>query len=337
MSLSDFVGQEKVKEYIDLLCRAAQAGRQFPHLGIYGPAGCGKTTLGEGIAAELGASFIYINATAVKTPVVFREPIAKAISKEGRNKQFIILIDEAHALSSSLQDSLLSVLEKPALLCTPLPKRTKLPNGKWAPKGYIIKEKLPDNITFMFATTDKGELNEPLTTRLEPINLQEYSLEEKVEFVKQRLIKENITLELEDAQLIASISKNMRHLRRLTQRLGDFGAANNVTVLSANNVSKVIDMLGMDKWGCDEADRKYLSYIKEHGPVSLDSIARYLNVQNKEVKSKIEPFLIRKEWVQVTSKGRVITDKCRKEKYGEAVSASNGEDILDILLPMSED
>lgn len=318
MDFTDFIGQEHSKENLRLLIRAAKAGRKFPHLGLYGPAGSGKTTLAEIICNELDAELVYINGAAITSPVVFRKPIAQAVSRHGKNKLYIIVVDECHAIPGKIQNNLLSVLEEPAILCTPVERKTQLPNGKVLQKGEILKEKLPDNVAFIFATTDKGKLNAPLASRLHPIDLDEYTLEEKRTVVRKKLHKHDVTLEDEDYALVGNISKSMRHLIKLCDRIVDYAVGHDITVLDHEHVTNIIDILGINEHGCDKLDQKYLDYVKEHGPVSLSNIARYLNVEEKEVKSKIEPFLIRKEWVNITSKGRVITNAGFLQLFNEA-------------------
>ena len=331
MDFTQFIGQEKSKQNLQLLINAAKRGRKFPHIGLYGPAGCGKTTLAEIICEELNAELIYINGAAITSPVVFRKPIAMAVQKSGKNTQYIVVVDECHAITMKIQNNLLSVLEEPAILCTPVERKTKLPNGKFLQRGEILKEKLPENVSFIFATTDKGKLSDALASRLHPINLDEYTITEKREVVKLRLHDEDVTLEEDDYELIGNLSKNMRHLVKLCERLVDYAVGQNKCVLSHNDVLTVIEILGIDEFGCDKTDQKYLGYVKEHGPVSLSNIARFLNVEEKEVKSKVEPFLIRKEWVNITSKGRVISPGGHLQLFGEA-HPDEIDAILDMVL-----
>ena len=54
--LGEFIGQEKVREQLDLVLRAARArGATADHVLLSGAPGLGKTTLSMIIAAEMGA------------------------------------------------------------------------------------------------------------------------------------------------------------------------------------------------------------------------------------------------------------------------------------------
>jgi len=330
MILKDFVGQEKVKENLNLLIEAAKAGREFPHIGLYGPPGCGKTTLAEIIAQELGAELVYINGSAITSPIVFRQPIARAVVDKGKNKRFIIMIDECHAVPRKIQNNLLSVLEKPSILCTPVERKMKLPNGKFLQRGQILKEKLPDNVSFICCTTDKGQLTDAMESRLHPIYLEDYSPDQKELVVRNVLGRHKIILDDADYNMVAHTSKSMRHLVKISERIIDYAVGQNLFVLAHKDVTKVLDILGLDGNGCDINDRKYLDYVKNHGPVSLANIARFLNIVEKEVKEKLEPFLIRKEWINITAKGRVITPIGFKQVFGQD-KPDEVEELMDMI------
>lgn len=332
MEFTDFIGQQRVKENLKLLVDAALQGRQFPHIGLFGPAGSGKTTLAEIICNALDAQIVYINGSAVTSSVVFRSPIVRAVKESGKNKRYIIVVDECHAVPKKVQDNLLSVLEEPAVLCTVIEKRVQLPNGKYLEKGQILKEKLPENVSFIFCTTDKAKLTDAMESRLHPLNLEEYTLDDKIKVVRKKFFKNNVTLEEDDYELVAGTAKSMRHLIKVCDRLIDFSVGQNKVVLDSADVLRVLSILGIDEFGCDELDRKYLDYVKTHSPVSLGNIARYLNVAESEVKEKIEPFLIRNDWIKITGRGRVLTAHAMRQLYRGTNMHDELENVLEMLI-----
>ncbi len=80
----------------------------FPNALLFGPPGCGKTTLARVIAKELGFDFYEFNATTIKIDEV-RKTLAQY--KNALTKP-LIFIDEVHRLSKNQQEVLLPFLEE---------------------------------------------------------------------------------------------------------------------------------------------------------------------------------------------------------------------------------
>jgi len=84
----------------------------LPHLFLYGPPGCGKTTLARIIAKTLHKPFYELNATTFKTEELRKifKTYAHALEKP------LIFIDEVHRLSKNQQEVLLPFMESHAAL-----------------------------------------------------------------------------------------------------------------------------------------------------------------------------------------------------------------------------
>ncbi len=113
--LEDFVGHQDVVGPDTVLFRQIKQKR-IRSLILWGPPGCGKTTLANLIANELNADFIAISA--VTTGVA---DIRKAIERARRNReQFqqptILFIDEIHRFNKAQQDALLHAVEDGTLI-----------------------------------------------------------------------------------------------------------------------------------------------------------------------------------------------------------------------------
>ncbi|UCG34648.1 MAG: replication-associated recombination protein A [Candidatus Omnitrophota bacterium] len=104
--LEEFVGQSHVLGEGKLLRRAITSKR-VPSLILWGPPGCGKTTLGFIVAKELGADFEYINA-AFSSVAEIKKIIARGrdrFSKEGKKE--VLFIDEIHRFNKLQQEALI--------------------------------------------------------------------------------------------------------------------------------------------------------------------------------------------------------------------------------------
>lgn len=104
-SLDEFVGQNQALGPGRYLRRAI-ISKKVSSIILYGPAGCGKTSLGFIVAEELGADFEYLNA-AFSSVAEVKKTIAKAKQKlESKGRRTAIFIDEIHRFSKLQQESL---------------------------------------------------------------------------------------------------------------------------------------------------------------------------------------------------------------------------------------
>ncbi len=105
--LDDFIGQEHLLGADAPLRRAIDSG-QLPSMILWGPPGCGKTTLARIVSATLFRPFYTLSAVSSGVKDV-RQVIANARQGGGGA---ILFIDEIHRFSKSQQDSLLGAVEE---------------------------------------------------------------------------------------------------------------------------------------------------------------------------------------------------------------------------------
>lgn len=317
MNFNNIVGQVKAKKILKLKIDAAKSnGGKFPHLFFAGRSGNGKTTLAQALAGEMDAEMIYINGTVVKDPMQFREYFVNAI--KDRHKHYFVFIDEAHCVPRKVQESLLSVLEEPAILCTVTNRDITIQYGnisKYYEKGSIIREKLPANLSFIFASTDKGLINEPLLNRLYVVDIQEYSDHEKALIAKIYLEDKGINnIDLTMCHKLAVRSRSIRHLKSaICDTMADI-----VTAYKNIDLSLLDEVLDIDEDGISNDDINYLQYLQKNGVVGLANLASYMRKQPEEIQFKIEPHLLSKGLIQINKSGRSLTqlgiNKCTKTK-----------------------
>ncbi|MFH1505345.1 MAG: replication-associated recombination protein A [Candidatus Omnitrophota bacterium] len=104
-SLDEFAGQGHILGPGRLL-RRALISKRISSLILWGPAGCGKTTLGFIAAKQLGACFEYLNAAFSSVSAV-KKIIEKARDKlQKQGEKTVIFIDEIHRFNKLQQESL---------------------------------------------------------------------------------------------------------------------------------------------------------------------------------------------------------------------------------------
>lgn len=110
-TLDDYIGQEHIVGLGKLLRRAIEGDRVSSIL-LYGPPGCGKTTLAHIISKRTEGDFVRLNAVDASVKDV-REVIEQAKSaKSLYGRKTILFLDEVHRFNTSRQDALLPAVEQ---------------------------------------------------------------------------------------------------------------------------------------------------------------------------------------------------------------------------------
>jgi len=110
-NLDEFIGQEHILGRNCILTRAIKSNRLLSLI-LYGPPGCGKTSLAWCISKITQSHFVWLNATTSNVDDL-RSQIA--LSKHRRNstsKKTILFIDEIHRFNKAQQDVLMPDVEE---------------------------------------------------------------------------------------------------------------------------------------------------------------------------------------------------------------------------------
>ena len=105
-TLSEYIGQEKVKENLAIYIEAAKKrGDALDHVLLYGPPGLGKTTLSAIIAHEMGVNIRITSGPAIEKPGDLAALLTNLQPGD------VLFIDEIHRLSRAIEEVLYPALE----------------------------------------------------------------------------------------------------------------------------------------------------------------------------------------------------------------------------------
>jgi Holliday junction DNA helicase RuvB len=307
---SDFVGQDRIKENLQVFIDAAKArGEALDHVLFCGPPGLGKTTLANIIAKELG-----VNIKSTSGPVLERAGDLAAILTNLQQGD-VLFIDEIHRLNRVVEEVLYPAMEDFQL---------DIIIGQ-GPGARSIKLDLP-YFTLVGATTRTGLLTSPLRDRFGVIDrLSFYTLDELRTVVERSATLLQVRIEQEAAAIIAGRSRGTpRIANRLLRRVRDFAQVQGDGIVTMTVVKNAMQRLEVDERGFDEMDRRLLLTIIDKfdgGPVGLETLAAALNEEKDTLEDVYEPFLIQEGFLDRTPRGRQAT-RLAYEYFGKQRSPS---------------
>ncbi|MBT7120293.1 MAG: Holliday junction branch migration DNA helicase RuvB, partial [Nitrosomonadales bacterium] len=260
--LVDYVGQEKIREQLDIFIGAAKKRKEpLDHLLLFGPPGLGKTTLAHIIANEMG-----VNLKQTSGPVLEKTgDLAALLSNLEAND--VLFIDEIHRISPVIEEILYPAMED---------YRLDIMIGE-GPSARSVKLELPP-FTLIGATTRAGMLTNPLRDRFGIVSrLEFYSQDELAKIVLRSAgLLETIIDKNGSSELAKRSRGTPRIANRLLRRVRDYAEIKAEGEIDATIANHALKMLDVDLIGLDLMDRTFLKAIIEKfagGPVGLDNLA----------------------------------------------------------------
>jgi len=295
-TLDDFVGQERVKEQLQIALEAARArGEALDHVLLAGPPGLGKTSLAQIVRNELG-----VGIRQVAGPGLERKDIAAILtSLEPRD---VLFVDEIHRMSRATEEILYPALED---------FRLDIVVGQ-GPAARTLTLDLPQ-FTLIGATTRTGLLTTPLRDRFGlTFRLDLYDATELGAIVRRSARIFGVQIDDDAAELVAARSRGTpRIANRILRRVRDVAEVRHEGAVTTLVAEEALALLEVDGAGLERFDRELLRSVVEKfggGPVGLSTLAVALGEEAETIEDVYEPFLLQLGFLQRTPRGRVVTD-----------------------------
>lgn len=282
----DIIGQSEVINRLRVsVVGCKNTSTVMPHVLIDGPPGLGKTTIASAISNELGVNLYTTNAANVRS---IKNIIPYLMGIAPRS---VLFIDEIHRLPKIVEEFLYPVMEDFVLNITieDKPEKIDLPM-----------------FTLVGATTSGGCLSQPFYDRFQiKEHLSFYSDIDLAKLAKINADKLNIEISDDDLLEIAKRSKGTpRILNARLQWYRNFKSCHTENI----SVNEIFATQGIDENGLDVYDRLYMDILKKSrgNPLGLKAISSMTGIAIETIENSIEPFLVRKGFVNRTPKGRIL-------------------------------
>lgn len=310
---SEFAGQEKVCQRLELMVQAAQQrGDVLDHILLSGPPGLGKTTL-----AYILANAMKVNIKSTSGPMIEKAgDLAGLLTTLERGD--ILFIDEIHRLQPAIEEYLYPAMEDYKLDII-------IDQG---PNARSVRLNLP-KFTLVGATTRAGMISAPLRSRFGMNSrLDYYTAEELQEIVTRSAGLISVAVDSAGALEIAGRSRGTpRIANNLLRWVRDFAQVRAGNRVTREVADQALGMLEIDRDGFDEMDKRILEALVHKfagGPVGLNSLAVAIGEDAGTLEDVNEPYLIMQGYLKRTPQGRVAMPAAYR-KLGVAPPGREGD------------
>lgn len=286
---------------------------------LFGPPSTGKTMMGRLLATTLLIPFCEVQPQSVNSisdlaalmqkacaSFEYEDLIPKGYLDWHQDREtgiitpppMIVLIDEVHALSNTIIQSLLKATEpKDKIMVTE--------------EGYVIDTR---NVCWIIATTNRGDLPEAFDTRFVKIHLKPYNLDEIARIIKLNYPEWDEKVCAQVAKFGGTVPREALSFAREVEMEKEISEDMDWEDI----IDRVAEQNDIDQFGMSQQRVKILKHLGQNGPIALKRLAMVAGCEAEELVKFILPPLLASvndepPMICVSSRGYSITEAGLKE------------------------
>ena len=258
------------------ICQQIDQAFEFLPKGIAlcftGPSGTGKTYNANRIAEKFGLDLV----------------LPEDKTTQSTEKEFIMFYEEAQRMNRKDQEELLQQIDNSTFY-------------NWSEVNGIPKL-VESQVRFIFCTTHLGDLIEAIRTRCVEINFSYYSHDD----MKEIILKNFPEFPGDIVERIIRASKGTP--RQACNKIGGYIRTYKQSLPYDQAFDMALKVLGLNEDGLSRNDVVYMLTLFK-GIASEKHISNSLGLDIKTVRDTVENYLYRKDYIEITSRGRGLTPK----------------------------
>jgi Holliday junction DNA helicase RuvB len=218
----------------------------------------------------------------------------------------VFFIDEIHRLNSVVEEYLYSAMED---------YRIEIMIDK-GPSARSVQLNV-EPFTLIGATTRLGNLTSPLRDRFGVIlRVDFYNADDLFHIIQRSAKILEVAIDEAGAMELARRSRGTpRIANRILRRARDYAEVKAKGKIDKGVAKEALDGMGIDIHGLDDMDRRILIALIDQfkgGPVGVNSLSVAVSEDATTIEDVYEPYLIKKGFIQRTSRGRIAQEKAFK-------------------------
>ena len=296
------IGQPQAKRKLDFYIDSYSKAGLIPNMMFTASKGCGKTLIAKALAKELvidggdkPKKYCEVNCASIKNTKAFFDEL---IIPKVHDRDVTVLFDEASEIPQDVEMVMLSILN-------PNPRNRN--SFSWDEFTFDFDFRRQ---TFLFATSEPHKVFHALMDRLDRIDLEDYNIDELGQIVLLNLDE----VDFEDGlpEEIASVLRgNPRAAQKMAINIQMYLDANDRSEFNREDWKALSCTLGITPLGLRPKEVRVLRVLRDCRDVSLTKLGTKVKLTVQSLRCDYELFLQSHDLMEITTKGRNITQKGR--------------------------